>query len=129
MIDWAIKSITFWSDLQKKIKLFKILLVLMIISKDSLFSTPNLSSGTTILSYLYITIIRAQLYMQIAKMSESATFCLILYPTDFTEKIARIINNPVNPSAIPTKYYEFANVFSKVKAETLAITYITYKSS
>ena len=101
----------------------------MIISKDSLFSTPNLSSGTTILSYLYITIIRAQLYMQIAKMSESATFCLILYPTDFTEKIARIINNPVNPSAIPTKYYEFANVFSKVKAETLAITYITYKSS
>ena len=62
-------------------------------------------------------------------MSESTTFCLVLCPTDFTERIARIINNPVNLSAIPTKYYKFANVFSKVKAETLAIAYITYKSS
>ena len=56
-------------------------------------------------------------------MSESTTFCLVLCPTDFTERTARIMNNLINLSAIPTKYYKFANVFSKIKAKTLAIAY------
>ena len=53
-------------------------------------------------------------------MTESTTFCFAFCPTDLTRGIARITNNLVNLFAIPTKYYKFVNIFSKIKAGTLA---------
>jgi len=50
----------------------------------------------------------------------SYTFYFTLYFTDLAERGARIINKSVNLSTIPPKCYEFTNIFSKAKAETLA---------
>ena len=41
--------------------------------------------------------------------------------TDLTGKVARIMNEPVNLFTIPTKYYKFADIFSKAKRETLEL--------
>jgi len=53
-------------------------------------------------------------------MTESTTFCFALCSTDLIRGIARITNDPINLFAILTKYYKFANIFSKIKAGTLA---------
>lgn len=44
-------------------------------------------------------------------MSELITFYLILHPTNFTRRSAKISNNLVNLFIILTKYYEFSNIF------------------
>ena len=54
-------------------------------------------------------------------MSRSTTFCLTFYLTNLAKRVARIINNLVNLSAIPTEYHKFADVFSKAKVETLVL--------
>ena len=54
------------------------------------------------------------------------TFCLTLCSINFTRKAVRITNNPVNLFTVLPKYYEFVNIFSKAKAETLA-SYYFYK--
>ena len=48
------------------------------------------------------------------------TFYLTLCPIDLARKVARITNNPVDLSTVPTKYYKFTDIFSKAKAENLA---------
>jgi len=53
-------------------------------------------------------------------MIGSTTFYLTLHFTDLARRAARITNNSVNLSTVPLKYYEFTNIFSKAKAETLA---------
>lgn len=53
-------------------------------------------------------------------MMDSITFYLILCPINLARKAARITNDLVDLSAIPTKYHEFIDVFSKAKIETLA---------
>jgi len=57
-------------------------------------------------------------------MSESTTFYLILHPTNLIRRAVRIINNPVDLSAVPTECYKFADIFSKAKVETLALYYL-----
>jgi len=54
-------------------------------------------------------------------MPQLTTFYLTLCSTDLAKRATRIMNNSVNLSAVPTKYYEFANIFSKTKAETLVL--------
>ena len=46
--------------------------------------------------------------------------CLILCLTDLTRKAVRITSNPVDLSAILSKYYKFVNILNKAKAEILA---------
>lgn len=50
-------------------------------------------------------------------MTGSTTFHLALYLTNLSK---RTMNDTVNLSTVPTKYYKFADVFSKTKAKTLA---------
>ena len=57
-------------------------------------------------------------------MTDTTTFCLILYSTDLAEKVARITSDSVNLSTVPFKYHEFTNIFSKAKVETLAFYHI-----
>jgi len=57
-------------------------------------------------------------------MSESTTFYLVLYSTNLNRRAARIMNDLVNLSAISTEYHKFVNIFSKVKAETLALHHL-----
>jgi len=53
-------------------------------------------------------------------MTESTTFCFALCSTDLTREIARITNDPVDLSTVPAKYHKFADIFSNIKARTLA---------
>ena len=58
------------------------------------------------------------------QISRSTSFCLTFYFTSLAERTARIINNPVDLSTIPTEYHKFADVFSKAKAETLVLYHL-----
>jgi len=49
------------------------------------------------------------------------TFYLVLHSTNLTRRVARIISDLVNLSAVPPKYHKFADIFDKVKAETLTL--------
>jgi len=50
-------------------------------------------------------------------MLESTTFCLKHHPTNLASRAARIMNELVNLSTVPTEYHKFANIFSKDKVE------------
>ena len=54
-------------------------------------------------------------------MIDFTTFHLILCFTNLARKVIRITSNPVNLSIVPSKYHKFADIFSKVKVETLAL--------
>jgi len=56
-------------------------------------------------------------------MSGLTTFYLALQFTNFARRLAKIINNLIDLSTIPTKYYEFTNIFSKVKVKILVLYY------
>jgi len=48
----------------------------------------------------------------------------VLYSTDLVKRPAKAINDLVNLSAIPPKYYEFTDIFSKTRAKTLALYHL-----
>jgi len=52
------------------------------------------------------------------------TFYFKLHSTDLTGRISRITNDLVDLYTILFKYHEFADIFSKAKAETLAPYYL-----
>ena len=56
-------------------------------------------------------------------MSGLTTFYLALQFTNFARRLAKIINNLIDLSTIPTKYYEFTNIFNKVKVKILVLYY------
>ena len=57
-------------------------------------------------------------------MIGSTAFYLILHSTNFTRRVVRITSDLVNLSTILSEYHEFADIFSKAKAETLALYYL-----
>ena len=57
-------------------------------------------------------------------MSGLTTFYLTLYLTNLAGRVARIMNSPVNLSTVPTEYHEFTDIFSKAKAEILALHHL-----
>lgn len=54
-------------------------------------------------------------------MLGSTTFHLTLHPVNLTRRAARVMSKLVNLSTVPTKYHNFADIFSKAKAETLVL--------
>jgi len=57
-------------------------------------------------------------------MISSATFCLTLHSTNLAGRAAKITSDIVDLSTVPAKYHEFADIFSKVKAETLTFYHL-----
>jgi len=57
-------------------------------------------------------------------MTGSITFYLTLHSTNFTRKVVKITSDLVNLSAVLSEYHEYADIFSKAKAETLAFYYL-----
>lgn len=53
-------------------------------------------------------------------MTGFTTFYLILHSINLAGKAAKITNNPVNLSTIPSEYHKFVDIFSKAKAKILA---------
>jgi len=66
----------------------------------------------------HITIISVPALLQASRLSGSKTFSLQFRST--IQAKSTIISEKIDLSAIPKEYHEYANVFSKSKAETLA---------
>jgi len=65
-----------------------------------------------------IVIIGAAAFLCTSKLPGSHNFKLCLHSSDIQANSAKLAETP-DLSNIPSKYYEFANVFSKTKAKTL----------
>ena len=57
-------------------------------------------------------------------MSGSTTFHLVPQFTNFARRLAKITNNLIDLSIVPTKYHELTDIFSKVKVKILALYYL-----
>ena len=66
-----------------------------------------------------ITIIGAAAFLHTSKLPSFHNFKLCLGSLDIQANSAKLAKAP-DLSNVPSKYYEFANVFSKTKAETLS---------
>jgi len=65
-----------------------------------------------------IVIIDAVAFLHTSKLLDSHNFELCLHSLDIQANFAKLAEAP-DLSNIPSKYHEFANVFSKTKAEVL----------
>ena len=65
-----------------------------------------------------ITIIGAAAFLCILKLLGSNNFELYLYSLDIQANSTKLAETP-NLSNVPSEYHEFANIFSKTKAEVL----------
>jgi len=65
-----------------------------------------------------IAIIGAAAFLHVSKLSGSHNFELYLRFSDIQANSAKLAETP-NLSNVPSEYHEFADVFSKTKAETL----------
>ena len=66
-----------------------------------------------------ITIIGAAIFLHISKLLGSSNFKLCLHSSDIQANSAKLAEAP-DLSNVSSKYYEFANIFSKTKVEVLA---------
>jgi hypothetical protein len=64
----------------------------------------------------YIALVNTAAFARICKLDDSETFQLRI----FSDKITPISVAPNEMNGIPLEYHDFANVFSKTKANTLA---------
>jgi len=58
-------------------------------------------------------------FLHTSKLPDSSNFELYFHPLDIQADFAKLAETP-DLSNVPSKYYEFTNVFSKTKAEILA---------
>jgi hypothetical protein len=65
----------------------------------------------------HISLINAHMYMHTAKLPGSVSFQLQLSPEGVLRKATSV--DPTDLSSVPEDYHEFADVFSKGKADTL----------
>ena len=65
-----------------------------------------------------IAIIGAAAFLCASKLPDSNNFKLYFHSSDIQANSAKLAETP-NLSNVPSKYYKFADIFSKIKAETL----------
>ena len=114
LIDWVLGSIAFRPQLLEKL------------NPPTLFAKsaplppqefpPSDSKSTSILS---ISIINSVAFQHACKLPGAQSFRVLLSDTLVSGKSASISNKPSDLSAIPEKYHDFADVFSKLKAKNL----------
>ena len=71
-----------------------------------------------------ITIIGAKVFLYISKLPGSSNFELYLHSLNIQANSAKLAEAP-DLSNISSKYHEFTNIFSKIKAEVLTL-YCSY---
>jgi len=84
--------------------------VVSILTSETSMSNPEQSN---------ITIIGTAVFLYASKLLDSSNFKLCLCSSDIQANSAKL-TEALNLSNISSKYYEFANIFSKTKAEVLA---------
>jgi len=88
-------------------------------SLDSMVSIPASETSVSNSGRPNITIIGAAAFLRASKLLGSHNFELCLHSSDIQANSAKLAETP-DLSNVPSKYHEFADVFSKTKAEVLA---------
>ena len=91
-------------------------------SLDSVVSIPIFVTSVSISKQSNIVIIGAVAFLHVSKLSDSSNFELCLYSSDIQANFTKLVEAP-NLSNVSSKYYKFADVFSKTKAKVLVSHY------
>ena len=129
LIDWINRSINFYPSLQENFASSYIIVNILLVSpsflniplqsSDSMVSIPVSKISMSNSEWPNIVIISTAVFLCTSKLSGSSNFELCLYSLNIQTNFAKLIEAP-DLSNVPSKYHEFANVFSKTKAEVLA---------
>jgi len=87
-------------------------------SSDSVVSIPASETSVFNSGRSNIAIIGAAAFLHTLKLPGSHNFELCLCPSDIQANSAKLAETP-DLSNVPSKYHEFADIFSKTKAEVL----------
>jgi len=128
LIDWVNGSINFRPSLQENLAPSHVIANIPLASLSfldtplqSLDSTVSIPASETSVSNSKrpnITIIGAAAFLHVSKLLDSHNFELCLCSSDIQANSAKLAETP-DFSNVPSEYYEFADIFSKNKAETL----------
>ena len=88
-------------------------------SSDSAVSIPVSETSVSNSKWSNIAIIGAAVFLHISKLPGSNNFELRLYFLDIQANSTKLTEAP-DLSNVPSEYHEFANIFSKTKAEVFA---------
>jgi len=128
LIDWVNGSINFHPSLQENLALSRIVantplaspsfLDTPLQSSDSTVSIPASETSMSNSGRPNITIIGAAAFLHASKLPGSHNFELCLRSSDIQANSAKLAETS-DLSNVPSEYHEFADVFSKTKAEVL----------
>ena len=138
LIDWINRLINFHLSLQENLTPSRIVanrllasLSLLDTPLQSLDSIVSISVSKTSMSnseWPNIVIIGAAVFLHTSKLSDSYNFELCLRSLDIQANFTKLAEAP-NLSNVPSEYHEFADIFSKTKAEVLTpYCFMTSKS-
>ena len=129
LIDWVNGSINFRPSLQENLAPSRVAantplaspscLDTPLQSSDSAVSIPASETSVSNSGRPNIAIIGAAAFLRASKLPGSHNFELCLRSSDIQANSAKLAETP-DLSNVPSKYHEFADVFSKTKAEVLA---------
>ena len=91
-------------------------------SSDSTVSIPASETSVSNSEQSNIAIIGAAVFLHASKLLDSHNFKLCLCSSDIQTNFTKLVETP-DLSNVPFKYHEFADVFSKTKAEVLTSHY------
>ena len=87
-------------------------------SSDSVVFIPASETSMSNSKQPNIAIIGAAAFLCASKLPDSNNFKLYFHSSDIQANSAKLAETP-NLSNVPSKYYKFADIFRKIKAETL----------
>jgi len=129
LIDWVNESINFRPSLQENLAPSCIaantplaspsFLDTLLQSSDSVVSIPASETSMSNSGQPNIAIVDAAAFLRASKLPGSHNFKLCLRSSDIQANSAKLAETP-DLSNVPSEYHEFANIFSKTKAETLS---------
>ena len=132
LIDWVNGSINFRPSLQENLAPSRVaantslaspsFLDTPLQSSDSAVSIPASETSVSNSGQPNIAIIGAAAFLHASKLLGSYNFELCLHSLDIQANSTKLAETP-DLSNVPSKYHEFADVFSKTKAEVLAPHY------
>ena len=117
LIDWVFGNITFHSQLSEKLNPPMSFARSAQLPPQETQISNNLSTSTSIPS---ISIISSVAFHHACRLPGAQFFQILLSDTSVSGKSASISDEPSDLSAFPKEYNDFADVFNKTKAETLA---------
>ena len=129
LIDWVNRSINFCLSLQENLTpshvtantplAFPSFLDTPLQLLDSMVSIPASETFVSNSKWPNIAIISATAFLHASKLPGSNNFKLCLCSLDIQANSVKLVETP-DLSNVPSEYYKFTNVFSKIKAEVLS---------